>query len=544
MSQRVRTLVFVLLVPVLVLGLAEVVLRVTGLDPASAPANHLFQGVERDGVRCFQRDPQQNLAWQPAHPFEKPDGRLRIACIGGSTVAGHPYPEAAFYRVLERLLQRTVAPREVEVIGAGVGGMSSDGELAVLRELIDRDLDAVVLYSLHNEFHPGVVQRLLAAQAQPAREGLRSALGSLALGRVLLKGMSGPAQVEASLADRVPNHRPIDGPEYGLVVAHCRENLEAFAALCSERRVPLLLCTVVTNLREFPPLANVFGPDTPDAERARWSGLVDGAAAAAAAGDADTALARLHEAEAIDARPARLAFVRGQALLAAGRDKEARAAFCRARDTDGRINRAVSELNDLVRDFDGRPGVTVVDLEAFFDERAPHGIAGHEAIVDHLHPTVEGQALIAARLLKAFADAHLFTTPEQVAALGLDDPTGAVEGLLDEADLALRGGLEKLQLALEKGRWDETAASAHAALLEALRLSSARAEALAGLGVLEALRGDIETSRDDFQRAASADPEVLRDWRRRAAGSPLVATLLRRADMLEPRGGPAGSGGR
>jgi hypothetical protein len=292
-------------------------------------------------------------------------------------------------------------------------------------------------------------------------------------------------------------------------------------------------------LREFPPLADVFGPETSEAERARWTGLVDEAAAAAAAGDADTSLARLHDAEAIDDRPARLAFVRGQALLAAGRDTEARAAFCRARDTDGRLNRAVSELNDMVRDFKGRPGVTVVDLEAFFDERAPHGIAGHEEIVDHLHPTVEGQALIAARLLQALADAHLFTTPEQLARLGLDDPAAACKGLVDEAEQHLRGGLDNLQLALEKGRWDDTAATAQASLLEALRLSTEPAAALAGLGMLEALHGSIEASRDYFQRAASADPQVLHAWRRRAAGSPLVAMLLRRADMLEAKAGPA-----
>jgi tetratricopeptide (TPR) repeat protein len=352
-------------------------------------------------------------------------------------------------------------------------------------------------------------------------------------------------QVEPSLAECVPDHRPIDGPEYRLVVEHCRENLEDFAALCAERHVPLLLCTVVTNLREFPPLADVFDPRTPEAERAHWDELVDEAAAAATAGDADTSLARLQQAEAIDDRPARLAFVRGQALLAAGRDREAGAAFRRARDTDGRLNRAVSDLNDLVRGFDGRPGVTVVDLESFFDQRAPHGIAGHEAIVDHLHPTVEGQALIAVRLLQAFADAHLFTTPEQLAQRGLYDPSATFEQLIDEADLALRGGLENLQLALEKGRWDDTAASARASLLEALRLSSEPAAALAGLGLLEGLHGSIEASRDYFQRAASADPQVLHEWRRRAAGSALVALLLRRADMLEPKGGPASEcGGR
>jgi len=206
-----------------------------------------------------------------------------------------------------------------------------------------------------------------------------------------------------------------------------------------------------------------------------------------------------------------------------------------ARDCDGRLNRACSDLNDLARSFSGRPGVIAVDIEACFDERAPCGIAGHEAIEDHLHPKVEGQALIAVRLLQALADAHLFTTPERLQALDLYEPSLAVAALVDETDLAVRGGLENLQLALEKGRWDDTAALAQAMLLEGLRLTSRPAEALAGLGALEGLRGNTEASRDYFQRAAQADPQVLQAWRQRASRSKLVALLLQRASVLEPQ---------
>jgi tetratricopeptide (TPR) repeat protein len=523
-------------VPIALLAAAEWGVRVAGLDPGDTPGFRMFREIVRNGEPCFQRNPHWNLPWHPPYREHKPEGRLRVACIGGSTVES--FDHASFPRVLETLLRRALAPREVEVISAGFGGMYSDGELKVLRELIDRDLDCVVLYSLHNEFHPGNQRALLFEYTSPWRARLRGALGSFALGRLVLRSLTPSPTVEPSLADQVPDHRPIDGPEYRLIVQHFRENVESFAALCHERGVKLLLCTVAGNLREMPPFASVFARATGEQDRARWNALVDEAEESVAAGDPARALARLDEAEAIDGMPARLAYVRGQALLAVGRDAEARVALARARDTDGRINRAVSELNDVVRGFAGRPGVTVVDVETCFDERAPHGIAGHELIVDHLHPSVKGQGLIAACIVRALGDARLYTAPEELQRRGLHDPGAVIESLPEIGEMNVRGALGKLQLVLEKGRWDDTAQRAREELHAALRQEPKRVEVLVGLGLLEGLALQNVQSRAYFRQALELDADALQHWRERAQESVFIRSILNRARVLEEQPWP------
>jgi tetratricopeptide (TPR) repeat protein len=531
-SARPRRLAVVLGVPLLVFAGAEWGARAAGLDPRERPRWLMFKDVQRWGVPCFQRDPKEDKPWHPPYRVDKPEGRLRVACIGGSTV--QTFDEAAFPRVLEHLLRRAVAPREAEVISAGAGGMYSDGELAVLRELIDRDLDAVVLYSLHNEFHPQNQRTLLAGHHQPWRARLRRGLGTFALGRLLMERLAPPSTPEPSVADRQPDHRPIDGPEYGLVVENFRGNLDDFYALCRSRGVPLLVCTAVCNLREFPPMADVFDPSTGEEERARWEALVDEAAGAAEAGAADRALALLREAEVLDDKPARLSFVRGQALIAAGRLQDARASLARARDCDGRISRGVSELQQAVRDMAGRPGLTIVDVEGAFDAVAAHGITGHELVVDNVHPSIKGNGYLAATILRAMADARLFTTPEQLQARGLYEPDAVLETLVDSGEMDLRAALNKLQLVLEKGRWDDTAERARADLLAVLRADPERVEALVGLGLLEGLASRTPVSRECFQRALRRDATALDHYRQRALISPFIRSILNRAGVLAP----------
>jgi len=225
-------------------------------------------------------------------------------------------------------------------------------------------------------------------------------------------------------------------------------------------------------------------------------------------------------------------------LLAAGQDDAARQAFRLARDTDGRLNRAAGELNDMVRSFAGRPGVIVVDLEAAFDGLASvGGIAGHEYIVDHLHPTVEGHAVIARELLAALAAAGLFVTPENLAAEGLDSPQAALGARLGAGEEQARSGRINLQLALEKGRWDASAERAHRDLSAAVLSAPQRADLHVGLGLLEGLRGESARSRECLLRAQALDPQALAEWQERARHSPLVSGLLRRAGLEQPGDG-------
>lgn len=530
MTDGVRKLLIALLVPLLLLLLAEGTARIVAADPAAS--TRLFSPVARGGRELWQRSPERDLPWNPSVAKEKPPGALRVACIGGSTVEGNPFPEVAFPRVLERRLAAALAPRPVEVMGCGVGGLYSDGELAVLREVLDFDPDLVVLYSGHNEFHPRNVAALLDAAAHPWRARLRAALEHTALGRASLRAAEGDRRPAPSVADQAPDHRPIDGPEYPLVVAHLASNVEQFCALCRQRRIPVVLCTAVSNLRDFPPMADVFAPGTSAPDRERVRDLLTRAEAATAAGEAVAALALLDQAQAIDATPASLEFQRGQALLAVGRADEARRCFVRARDTDGRTNRATTEVNDVMRAWSGRDGVQVVDVEADFASRAPAGIVGAESIVDNVHPTVAGQAAIADLLLQAMERAGLLDAGQLARARAATEPPANAPGeALGEAEQAARIGLNNLLLALEQGRSGRAGQEARDQLGRAHALDPGRVDVLVGLGLLSSLDGQPQAARDALTQALQREPAAVQAWAKAARGSPLVTSLFQRGGI-------------
>ncbi|MGQ0553337.1 MAG: SGNH/GDSL hydrolase family protein [Planctomycetota bacterium] len=542
MNDRARKLVLALLLPVALLGVAEAALRWREPD---LPADAMFKPIVREGRELWQRAPSKNHAWYPPYSRSKPAGTLRVACVGGSTVEGNPFFEQAFPRVLERRLATLLAPRPVEVMGCGVGGQYSDGELRVLREVLDFEPDIVVLYSAHNEFQPLNIATVLTEAQAPLRSSLRRQLLRTAVGRALLGAADGGRRAAPSLADQTPRRRPIDNPEYPLIVERFRSNLQEFVDLCRARELPVVLCTAVSNLRDFPPMADVFAESTPEAERERWRQLVAQAEAARTSGDAALALARLEEAAAIDALPAGLAFQRGHALLLAGRPDEALQSFRQARDSDGRLHRAATDLNEAVLAFAAQPGVLVADVEAAFAVRSPHGIVGREWIVDNVHPTVAGQALIADEIVRTLAPSLGITVPTGAAAVAAagtaagsaastpageqgPDPGGE---LLSEAEQAARVGLNNLLLALEKGRAEGTAAVAQQALLRAQSLAPERQDVVVGLGLLAGLRGESELSAKLLGQALEQSPDALSAWARAARDSPSVAGLFRRGGI-------------
>ncbi len=520
-SRTVKRLLAAVLVPAVLLVIAEVVVRLTVTETGTL----VFQRVQRDGQVAFQRSPGKNLAWYPPYRKEKEPGALRVACIGGSTVEGNPFFDAAFPRVVESLLGRALAPRKVEVMAAGIGGLYSDGELALLRELLDFDLDAVVLYSCHNEFHPQNVAALLAADREPARTALTGWVERLALGRLLLRQTAVRERAVPSVAERVPDHRPIDGPEWPLVVEHFRDNLETFTGLCRGRGIPVMLCTAVSNLRDFPPLARVYGAATSEAERARCEALIGRAREAIDAGNPEAALGPLDEAAALDESPAGLWYQRGRALSAVGRAAEALAAFERARDGDGRSNRAPGALNAVVRSFAGRPGVLVADVEACFAARAPQGIVGDESIVDNVHPNLEGQRLIAGEILATFARAGVLLDASRLAGLGPAED--AAPSTLGPDEIEARIGRANLTLALEKGRAENTAAIALRHLQNARRLAPERVDVLVDLALLEGLAGRNDEARALLAQALARDASVFRPWSHASLDSGLLRNLFR-----------------
>jgi hypothetical protein len=157
--QRLLLLITVL-TPLLLLGLAEIALRLAGIgqrEPlfvpvASAPG---YLQPNSAAIQRFFPDPRRapNVAidttWFPAR---KAPGTLHLR-QGESSAAGFPYGRwASPGALLQQRLQRAYPDRNVEVISTAMAAVTSYVLLDFADEIIPRHPDAVVIYTGHNEY--------------------------------------------------------------------------------------------------------------------------------------------------------------------------------------------------------------------------------------------------------------------------------------------------------------------------------------------------------------------------------------------------------
>lgn len=296
-------------------------------------------------------------------------GVTRVLVAGGSTTFGFPErppgtaplgpPRHGVAGAAQAALD-AAWPGQFEVVNLGINGGASEDTLRVLRRTIHLGASALVLYDGHNEFmgFPG------GAWAAGWRLATYRRLAVL-----LPRAVESPGWVGAAAY----------GDERGAaaVMQQFAHNLRAIAALARGARVPVVMATQASNLRDFQP---------------SWSteGVVDGAAALTPA----ERVARL----AAHPASADLAFLVGQDRLAAGQD--AWSALATARDHDAMPFRASTAVNRVIRAVATESGWTLVDAEAALADLGPPGEA---SFYDWVHPRPAASARLANALLDGLA---------------------------------------------------------------------------------------------------------------------------------------------
>lgn len=408
-----------------VLPLVEFLLSFTGVtrlsdeDPFVGFAGSRPLFVEAPGeLGTYRLSPGKERFFNPqTFRMPKPTGLFRIVAFGGSTTYGHPYTaETAFPAWMTTILGDYDPFRTYESINAGGISYASYRVRRLVEELSLVSPDLYVIYSGHNEFLESRTFGELLAES-PARRRIRSLLHRSRLYSAIAR------RVASAGRGANPTGRTMLGEEVGVtleevggpwlfhrdpvfregVIRQYRFNIEAIARFCKQKRIPLVLCTIPSNLSGLVPFKSEHRAGLGVGERAAWYRAVNGAREAFAGGDPALALTRLQEAEAIDDRFARLHFLKGEVLRALGRPGEARAAYVRAKEEDIVPVRALEVFNDIVRDVAHHEEIPLADIAKRIDVLAPAGIPGESLFVDHVHPYIEGHLEIAWAVLEAAA---------------------------------------------------------------------------------------------------------------------------------------------
>jgi Tfp pilus assembly protein PilF len=388
-------------------GALEAVLRLAGFGESPHFARRVTlpggETVWRDNRGCTVPFFSPALARRP-QPFRLPEkkapGAYRIFVLGSSAAMGDPESSFSLARTLEVMLHATWPQQRFEVVNAGVTAINSH----LLRQYADDcarlEPDLFIVYEGHNEvigpFGPAGVFAPFFHSERAIRfalwlKGTRTGQLFSAAGRVLAGRRGVPAEwggMQMFLRQQIA----ADDPRLDAVGQHFRANLLAIADAGQHAGATTLLCTVLTNQRDFAPFLSQHRPNLAPADLARWQAGFAAAENAARQGDPAAAERAYRAAFALDDRYAEVPYRLGRLALAAGRDDEARGFFQRALDLDTLRFRTDSRLNGVIRDLDrgDRPDLAVVDLAGDLAARSPHGIPGDDLLYEHVHLTLRG----------------------------------------------------------------------------------------------------------------------------------------------------------
>ncbi|MGD0271753.1 MAG: GDSL-type esterase/lipase family protein [Candidatus Sulfotelmatobacter sp.] len=318
----------------------------------------------------------------------KEPSEIRVFAFGGSTVFGLPVPEVAFVAQMQYWLSRLYPDRNIRVYNLGYPGTDSALVLRQLTRRLDDQPDLVVVQTGGNEFfgpHRGRVDRL--------RDLLRLHFAAMRLLEHIVD-----ARKRSRQAFVIPCQVDVwdqESASYKGRINDFNEELNLIVKRVRQKGIPLILCTMTSNLSDWPPVyKRLPGRDQ------RYADAVRGIQALLQAGKYPEASAAVTAGFRHYPEDAMLYFLRGQIQAATGAHADARESFVKARDLDPVPWRASSGINSLIRKAAaGLPGVYLVDLERVYEDRANNGLVGADFMADNDHGTpfggsVETQAII------------------------------------------------------------------------------------------------------------------------------------------------------
>lgn len=412
--------------PVILLLLLEIILRVChyGGDLAlvirkEVRGKEMLTINQRVAGRYFT-SPGLTVPEPAGETFDvrKSPGTKRIFFLGESTMAGFPYEHTATApSFLGQMLREILPGHRYEIINVGLSAVGSAVVDDFMDELMAYEPDLFVVYVGHNEFYgvygmgssisPGVPQWMtrLALRLLRWKTYVLARDIELAISRLVAR----PAPAEATLMGQVVREEiiPLNSEMYRQGRERYRQNLRSIASRGRAAGVPVLFSALVCNLADMPPFRSSLPDGMPAEAKSAWLASVKRADSVLSAGHPAEALALFEHAEREAPGAAQAAFGSGRAMLALGRDEDARLRLARARDEDPLRFRATGEFADTLRAVAREYGAPVAGVDTAFAHASPHGVPGAPLFLEHLHPTIRGYLLMARTWSEALQESNL-----------------------------------------------------------------------------------------------------------------------------------------
>ena len=352
---------------------------------------------------------------------QKSDEDFRVFCLGGSTTGG-PFPA-----ILNELLIRSEVNKVAEVVNLGITTFNSYQVLDIAKKLPQYDPDLLVIYMGHNEIYgPLGVGSKVALGTSRHVINLVLRLREFKIFQLAnnLYSSFRASPVEHSGKERSPYKRMVNSslaPRHPLreqAIENFTGNLHEILSIADHHQIPVIVGTIVSNLRDWRPFDSEPPPDALDV--ARWQQLLESGKAAFERNHLEES-ERIYQ-TAIELFPdhAQTHFDLGHVYLAMGHRDQAERSFRTARDLDVLPIRAPSAVNETIRRVAEEADVVLADFEAVFEDHHADSVMGKPVFFEHLHPTVPGDYLIASHLTNIILDERYLLANRR---LDFDDPS-------------------------------------------------------------------------------------------------------------------------
>ncbi len=406
--------VAVLVLPVCILVVLEMVMRASGIG---LPTRFVTKRTI-SGAKATVDNPLFTRQFFPAEiarvqdplvvPVHKASGTYRIFVFGSSAAMGDPASNYSFSRILEVMLRDRYPDINFEVFNAAITGINSHVVYPIAKACLDLDANLCVVYEGNNEvigpYGAGTIFSPISPSLSFIRADifLKSLRISQSLGRLIGSWRSDDTEKLWSWGLELFNETRLspDDPRMEIVYRHFEKNLTDICRIGRARDVPVLLCTVATNIKDCPPFASLhkteWGRAKPEDAR-KWTEFHENGIQLQSEGQFDRAIAEYARAGRLDDQYADLHYRLADCYTELQQHDEARTHYKKARDLDALRVRTDGRMNDIVRQMAGRfpKHAVLVDFEEDLAAHAVGGSPGEDFFHDHVHLNFPGNYLLA-----------------------------------------------------------------------------------------------------------------------------------------------------
>jgi tetratricopeptide (TPR) repeat protein len=338
-------------------------------------------------------------------PAEKPANTYRIFVFGSSAAQGVPETAYGFSRILDCLLSERYPATHFEIINTAATAINSNVVVKIAEDCARYKPDLFIVYMGNNEvigpYGAGSVFEPLSGSLSFIRLGItfrETRLGQLLTNLSQVVGAGKTPKVWRGMELFLSKQVSADDEKLQIVYKHFGENLETIVKTAEKRKVPVILSTVGSNLKDCPPFASLHRKGISKNDANNFDKLYKEARGLDDKGQYAEAQEKYLAAADIDGQFAELQFCLGRLFLQQGQYEKARQRYIKARELDAVRFRADNRINEIIRETaqkETSKGVYLADAVTALEKESPNQIPGDELFYEHVHLTFRGNYILA-----------------------------------------------------------------------------------------------------------------------------------------------------